>query len=262
MALPRTDVELGVGKERDHTFGVGERNDVVGVAVRIMPGTGINFAVPGDAVHHLFDGRIARMQLGQPFHKDGTTRLTVSMEMIDPLKHVRKPVLDVWTGKRSPDERPATMSVPADAPGDSPHKHYEMAYQDSVATAEVTLPALPPGMGYWIRPGWTAADKLEWATARVCEFSEPVELRTARLAAFVTGPQSGACDDQSGGLFAGVDRARFLTLVYPIVYRLCSPGLPIRTGARLDCALRLRIRRLQLGGCRPAGILRKDQIVL
>ena len=32
--------------------------NVVGVAVRIMPGTGINFAVPGDAVHHLFDGRI------------------------------------------------------------------------------------------------------------------------------------------------------------------------------------------------------------
>jgi predicted Zn finger-like uncharacterized protein len=156
--------------------------NVVGVAVRIMPGTGINFAVPGDAVHHLFDGRISRMQLGQPFHKDGTTRLTVSMEMIDPLKHVRKPVLDVWTGKRSPDERSATTSPPADAPGDSPHKHYEMAYQDSVATAEVTLPALPPGMGYWIRPGWTAADKSEWATARVCEFSEPVELKTVRLA--------------------------------------------------------------------------------
>jgi S1-C subfamily serine protease len=146
---------------------VNVRGEVIGVAVSGIVGTQVDFAVPGDFVHVILNGRVAEMGVTTPrAGPDGSATTSVTMKVIDPLNRVQEVALDVWTGDRG-DPRPPTRTQPAALGGDSPHEHVQLAYNQGTARAEVTLPALPAGKVYWLQPTWVNANRETcWAEAR------------------------------------------------------------------------------------------------
>jgi predicted Zn finger-like uncharacterized protein len=162
--------------------------NVVGVAVSGIPGRQINFAIPGDRVHTVLNGRIAAMGLGQPFIEGGKTGVPVNMEMIDPRARVKSVGLEVWAGNAPPNPRegtrPPAKSAPPVLPGDSAHQRHTLdKYLGGVGKGEVTLPELPTGKVWWVQPFWTyTSGETRWASANVYRpASPPVERKPADL---------------------------------------------------------------------------------
>ena len=52
---------------------------VVGVAVSVIRGTAINFAIPGERVRNLLHGCIKDVGLEQPYYKDGKPIMPVTI---------------------------------------------------------------------------------------------------------------------------------------------------------------------------------------
>ncbi|HLJ96482.1 MAG TPA: trypsin-like peptidase domain-containing protein [Gemmataceae bacterium] len=156
--------------------------NVIGVAVSVLRFTQINFAVPGDQVHAVLQGRVLGLALGQPYQEQTQINVSAKLEMIDPLVHVGEPALEVWTGEPDPPARPPSATPPSVQAGDSPHQRYPLTYQDQVARADILLPPLPPGKVYWVQPRWTNADGVaQWATANVYPLPPPVERKPVPL---------------------------------------------------------------------------------
>src|SRR5262249_21668671 len=100
--LSRIQVNGGMDPGNSGGPVVDARGHVIGVAVSGIPGRQINFAIPGDRVHKVLNGRIAHMGIGQPFKAGDLVGVPVTMEMIDPRNRVREVALDVWTGDSPP----------------------------------------------------------------------------------------------------------------------------------------------------------------
>jgi hypothetical protein len=144
--------------------------------------TQINFAVPGDQVHAVLGGRVSELSLGQPYWGETQVNVPATMQMIDPLTHVREPALEIWSGEPTPAVRPPSTTPPRAQDGDSPHKPHLLSYGDQVARAEIRLPPLPPGKVYWVQPRWTDAEGVtQWATANVYPLPLPVERKPVSL---------------------------------------------------------------------------------
>jgi S1-C subfamily serine protease len=162
---------------------------VVGVAVSGIPGRMINFAIPGERVHTILNGRISSLGVGQPFVNDQKqVGLPVRMEMIDPRNFIKETALEVWVGDPPPSGkpgRPPATKEPAAEPGDTPHQRVPLAYdaRRGEATGEVLLPELPAGKAYWLQAVWVnAAGETHWAAAHTHVLKEqPVERRPVNL---------------------------------------------------------------------------------
>jgi hypothetical protein len=144
---------------------------VVGVAVAKILGTQIDFAIPGDRVHAILAGRMSSFTISDAYKVGGGVGVTIDIEMLDPRARVKDVALEVWTGDDPGDDasrRPPSDKPPAAKPGDSPRETFRMKYANSMATADVTLPALTPGKVYWVQPTWTYTDgKRHWVEASV-----------------------------------------------------------------------------------------------
>jgi predicted Zn finger-like uncharacterized protein len=167
---------------------------VVGVAVSGIVGRQINFAIPGERVHAILNGRISAMGIGLPFIDNGRPGVPVRMEMIDPRNRIRAVALEVWTGDPPPGGnvgRPPADAAPQPQPGDSTHVRHELKYENGIGTGEVPLPEPLAGKVYWVQPVWTrSAGGDHWAAAGVYRFpSPPVERKPATLA---MGRQAGS----------------------------------------------------------------------
>jgi predicted Zn finger-like uncharacterized protein len=150
------------------------RGDVIGVAVSGIRTTQINFAVPGDYVHVILNGRIAEMGLARARPHAGGLVVPVTMQLIDPLGRIKNVALDVWSGDAGADRPPATER-PAPAAGDSEHQTVVLTYDRARAAArgEMTLAPLPPGKVYWIQPNYVnGAGASHWATAHVAQIKQ------------------------------------------------------------------------------------------
>jgi predicted Zn finger-like uncharacterized protein len=179
-----TRLQVNGGMERGNSGGpvVDAYGNVIGVSVSILGGTKLNFAVPGDSVRKMIHGRIAGLTLGQPFVKDGQIRVPATLRLIDPLKRIHSPALEVWTGEPSKRSRPPETAQPATQSGDSPHDRQSLVLRGEEAQAEIALPPLPPGKVYWIQPQWLGTEnKPHWASAHSYDLAAPVELRPALL---------------------------------------------------------------------------------
>src|SRR5262249_41174358 len=76
---------------------VDDNGHVVGVAVSGIPGKMINFAIPGQRVHTILNGRISEMGTGQPYKAADRVTVPITMVMIDPRRLIKKVGLEVWT---------------------------------------------------------------------------------------------------------------------------------------------------------------------
>src|SRR5262249_44743110 len=95
-----TKVQVHGGMDPGNSGGpvVDARGDVVGVAVSGILRTQINFAVPGDFVHVILNGRIAEVGYARGQARDGSVVVPVTMRTIDPLRRVKGVAIDLWTG--------------------------------------------------------------------------------------------------------------------------------------------------------------------
>jgi hypothetical protein len=161
---------------------VDANGDVVGVAVSGYVGTQINFAVPGDYVHAILNGRIAQFSWEEPYLQDGKTIMPVSVVAIDPLNQIREVAVQVWAGAPG-NRRPGSITEPPLLPGDSEHMRMKLDYQGGAARGEVVLPALPAGQVYWRQPSYVnGTGQTRWISAGTWVLKhdpvvrEPVEL--------------------------------------------------------------------------------------
>jgi predicted Zn finger-like uncharacterized protein len=161
---------------------------VVGVAVSGIPGRQINFAIPGDRVHIILDGRISALGIHQPFFvEDNRIAVPVVMEMIDPRNLIKKVGIEVWSGDKPVNtaaaHRPPATTQPGRQSGDSERRYHELDYKQGEGRKDIKLPELPPGKVWWQQPMWVnAKGQTHWASAHVLNLpTSPVERKPARL---------------------------------------------------------------------------------
>ncbi len=174
---------------------------VVGVAVAGIPGRAINFAIPGDRVDNILNGRISDLIVNQPYYTgDNKVAVPVVMDMIDPRNLIKEVGLEVWTGNKPPDpksgSRPASEKQPSPQAGDSQHVYYKLKYIAPGGKADIVLPPLPQGKVYWHQPKWiTAKGETRWAPAHPMQMpSAPVTRRQVNLALHYTQATSRTMD--------------------------------------------------------------------
>jgi hypothetical protein len=154
---------------------------VVGVAVAGIEGRLINFAIPGERVHNILNGRVAEMGLQHPFLDSDRTVVPVSLSMLDPRQRVKEVALDIWIGDapaKNRASRPPADSQPAQQPGDSARQRYNLPYNpgDRKAAGDIALPPMAPGKVYWIQPNWVNTNgEKHWVSASVYSPPPPIE---------------------------------------------------------------------------------------
>jgi predicted Zn finger-like uncharacterized protein len=180
--LYRVQVHGGMNPGNSGGPVVDARGNVVGVSVSIIPNSQINFAVPGDSVHALLDGRMAGIDLDQSYYGTGdAVTLPVTLRTIDPLRRLRGVSLDVWTGSAGAARPPAAQQPPV-LPGDSVRQVVALTYVPGSVHAEVALPSLPAGKVYWLQPRWLdASSQAHWDTALAYTPPPPVRRQGANL---------------------------------------------------------------------------------
>jgi predicted Zn finger-like uncharacterized protein len=160
---------------------------VVGVAVSGYEGRQINFAVPGERVQAILEGRISQLGIHQPYYKGGRVAIPVVMEMIDPRNRIKEVALEVWTGdkpkKSQPASRPPATTQPGKQAGDSERKRFPLTYVGGEGKGDIVLPDLPSGKVWWQQPTWVdAKGQSHWAGAGVLDLpAAPVERKATKL---------------------------------------------------------------------------------
>jgi tetratricopeptide (TPR) repeat protein/S1-C subfamily serine protease len=178
-----TQIQVNGGMHRGNSGGpvVDSRGVVVGVAVSIIRGTQINFAVPGERVQELLRGRVAQAQFGEAFLAREQAQVPVRLSCLDPLQRIRTVKLDVWEGMPSP-ARPPSPTSPKPLPGDGPRRSLVVTYRDGVAQADVAVPKLAADKVLWAQPVLTdASGATHWAAAIAYRPSDlpPLERKAA-----------------------------------------------------------------------------------
>ncbi|MHB1426130.1 MAG: S1C family serine protease [Gemmataceae bacterium] len=112
------------------------RGVVIGVSVAIIRGTQINFAIPGDLVRQVLDGRFGAAEFGTAYQSGGQVKLPVKLTCLDPLRRIRQIKLDVGTG----------------APGTGQRTSLAAVFRDGAYRTEVPLPSSGSGQACWIQP--------------------------------------------------------------------------------------------------------------
>ena len=148
---------------------------VVGVAVSGIRQTQINFAVPGDYVHVILNGRVTGLEVVHPYRDGDAVKAPVTVRLLDPLDRVQKVSLQVWTGDHG-QSRHAATTEPKPLPGDSPVTTVALDHARGAAKGEVTLPPLSAGKVYWLRPVYVnAAGETHWVAGVVHQAKPPVD---------------------------------------------------------------------------------------
>jgi hypothetical protein len=179
-----TKVQVNGGMQPGNSGGpvVDTSGHVVGVAVSGIRATQLNFAVPGDHVHTILNGRISGSAIHQPYVDNQEVKVDVTLTLIDPLRKVKAAGYECWTG--SPGKpRPPAREKPAPQPGDSDVREVALKLdRRGEAIGHVPLPDLPPGKQYWLRPWYTngAGEKI-WVAAQTYHPLPPMELKPVEL---------------------------------------------------------------------------------
>jgi S1-C subfamily serine protease len=173
--LPKVQVNGGMNPGNSGGPVVDPEGRVVGVAVSGIRQTQINFAVPGDYVHVILNGRVTGLEVGYPYRDGDAVKAPVTARLLDPLDRVKQVSLQVWTGDPG-QPRPASTTEPKPQPGDSPVTSVALDYAKGVAKGEVTLPPLPAGKVHWVRPVYVnGAGETRWVAGTVHQAKPPVD---------------------------------------------------------------------------------------
>jgi S1-C subfamily serine protease len=132
---------------------------VVGVAVAIIRDTSINFAIPGEKVLAILEGRLTGILIGEPIRESDRQRIDVTVHALDPRSAIKEVAVDWWFD--SPD------AVPIGAVTDGPPPSSNTNRQ----TVKIPLGKLEgdkrTGKGELSLPIATPTDKALWVQARI-----------------------------------------------------------------------------------------------
>ncbi len=159
------------------------RGVVVGVSVSVILGTQINFAIPGDFVKQVVDGKIAKTEMGFAYRSGSEIRLPVTMSCLDPMNRIREVKVDVWTGPAGA-ALPASSDSPRTRPGDSARQSFSLSARDGRYVGDVVLPSAAGGQAIWIQPMMVnGAGVSQWDTSVIVpnESQTPLDRRAAMI---------------------------------------------------------------------------------
>jgi predicted Zn finger-like uncharacterized protein len=184
-------VQVGAGMNPGNSGGplIDNSGVVVGVAVAGIPGRAINFAIPGERVHAILDGRISELAFQTPYYgaNDKTVIVPAYMEMIDPRNLIKEVGVEIWTGDKPADaksgHRPPSRTQPAAQSGDSPRSYFKLKYHAGQGSGDIPLAELPTGKVYWKQPRWVNnKGETYWALAEPFDLpTQPVHRKPAKL---------------------------------------------------------------------------------
>lgn len=191
-------VQINGGIHQGNSGGpvVDARGNVVGVSVSIIRGTLINFAIPGEKVQGMVQGRVLTSNAGEPYKEAGNIRMPLKLACLDPMSRVQSVKLDVWTGPAGV-SRPGGIVPPAAQMGDGPKKSMAMNYAFNLAQGDVTLPAIPAGQVLWVQPVFQqTTGQVAWSHAFTVPTanSTPLERKTTNLAINMAGAAERTID--------------------------------------------------------------------
>lgn len=165
------------------------KGNVIGVAVSGVISTTINFAIPGENVHALLNGRLEKANFGHPFLEGKETKVPATVRMLDPLQRVQKVTVEVWSGDPG-DPRPGSQKPPVPQPNDSARLQSILTYQNGRGAGEAVLPPLPEGKVYWFQLVITGANgQSRWSPANSLQPAPPLERKAATLPTIKVGNQ-------------------------------------------------------------------------
>jgi S1-C subfamily serine protease len=142
---------------------INERGEIIGVAVAGIKGTQINFAIPGDVVQTILNGRVTGIQVITVAGPQGP-KANARLSVVDPLERLKRVALEYWTGP--PGKRPPSKSKPAPEPGDGPVQTVELIRAGSDFQGQFPPPNPSPGQVCWARPVVVnGADESLWSAA-------------------------------------------------------------------------------------------------
>ncbi len=179
-ALSQVQVNGGMHPGNSGGPVVDAAGNVVGVAVAGIPGTQINFAIPGDNVQAVLDGRIAAVAYGDTVRRGKETVMPVTVQLIDPLERVKKVALDTWVGDaKLPTPAPGAA---AELPPGVTRKTVTLDYKAGSAKGDLLLPDAPQGKVHWIQPMvMTGGGKSIWLAPKSHEPEPAVDARPILL---------------------------------------------------------------------------------
>ena len=165
---------------------VDSRGNVVGVAVAIIVGTQLNFAIPGEHVHSTLHGYVTDIRVREEtVTRDGKFYVKVHVSALDPLRRLKRVALDYWTGPPLPLNFVPPIYSPKPGPGCSARQTAEVTIQSSETggDAELALDQLPEsGKVLWVQPMVVRASQSIWMSGTSYPLEPPVEARPAVLA--------------------------------------------------------------------------------
>ena len=146
-------LQVAGGLEHGNSGGpiVDTRGAVIGVSVSGFDGTMIKFAVPGDKVRELVDGRVADTRIYEPFKEGNAVRLPVEIETLDPLRRIKEVNVEIWAGAPGR-PRPGSATPPAKKDGDGPRSVVEARLETEKAMADVDMPPIGKDKVIWVQP--------------------------------------------------------------------------------------------------------------
>jgi S1-C subfamily serine protease len=136
---------------------VDANGNVVGIAVAGIPGTTVNFAIPGDSLYRMLEGRISGISMGDSRQQGNEFLVPVTINAIDPLRRLKSVQVHWWVGSPGRPRGPAD-SAPRPLPDDGPHQTATLAYQSGTARGTIRVPAVPEGKTVYIQPAYQTAN--------------------------------------------------------------------------------------------------------
>ena len=191
-----TKIQVNGGMDHGNSGGpvIDTRGTVVGVAFSGYENTALKFAIPGEKVHSLLQGRVSGISVANEAAPRGNQLgVTVTLSTIDPRKRIQRVSVDYWTGPGDQAAPGPSAQAPTLGGGNSQRKSVEAKFdQGSGAwTAELLMDSLPEGNNrLWIQTVVTnGSGAPAWLAGIPYSVDAPVEARPATLKAqFRNGP--------------------------------------------------------------------------
>ncbi len=164
---------------------VDARGSVIGVSVSGIKGTLINFAVPGEKVKGMIQGRVLAANFAEPYKDLDSIRVPFKITCFDPMARIKGMKIDIWTAPAGGDRPGGTTKRPAAQVGDGPKKTVALNFLVNRAQGDVLLPSIPVGHAVWVQPILqNASGQLTWGHAFTLQNAtgEPLERRPVSLA--------------------------------------------------------------------------------
>ncbi len=182
--LKRIQVNGGIHQGNSGGPVIDSQGNVVGVAVSIIEGTQINFAIPGEHVHAFLNGRYTSSRWSlEAKQRDGKYYVPVTLMTIDPLDHISKMEVDYWVG--DPNRKlPGSETQPTLGTDAGPRRTLPATYSKQRGNVELELTELPPSNKVlWFQAVVTnGTGKTYWHAPVATYVLAPVEARPCTLA--------------------------------------------------------------------------------